>query len=80
MVLRGGIAVKDNLTTIDEAFCGQYLAYATGPHTIVGTWIHYGQLGRRLRISQTTWLSAILESEQAWCILYPTESTWLETK
>ena len=30
---------------------GQYLAYATGPHTTVETWIHSGQLGRRLRIS-----------------------------
>ena len=54
---------KDNLSTIDEAFLDSILAYATRPQTIVGTWIHSGQLGRRLWISQTAWLSAILESE-----------------
>ena len=54
---------KDNLSTIDEAFSGQYLAYATGLHTVVVTWIRPEQWGRRLWISQTAWLSAILESE-----------------
>ena len=79
MVLHGGIAAKTTSVLLTK-FYGQYLAYATGPHTTVGTWFHSGQLGRRLRISQTTWLSTILESEYAWCILHPTENTWLETE
>ena len=54
---------KDNFSTNDEAFTDCALAYATGPPTTVGTRIHFGQFGRRLRISQTTWLSPILESE-----------------
>ena len=33
------------------------------PHTTVGTWIHSGQLGRRVWIPQTTWLSRFLVSE-----------------
>ena len=41
----------------------QYLAYDTGRHIPVCTWIHSGRLGRRLWVSQTAWLSAILESE-----------------
>ena len=31
---------KDNLSTIERSIYGQYLAYATGPPTTVGTWIH----------------------------------------
>ena len=45
-----------------RSFYGQYLAYATGPSTTVGTWIHSWHVGRRLWISQTTWLSTLLES------------------
>ena len=70
---------KDNLSTIDEAFMDSILPTPPGTHTTVGTWFHSEQLGRRLRISQTTWLSAILESE-TWRILHPTENTWLETE
>ena len=55
---------------------GQYLAYATGPHTTVGTWIHSGHLARRLWISQTTWLSAILESEQARRLFRSSQNPW----
>ena len=43
---------------------GHYLAYATGLHTMV-TRFQSGQLGRRLRISRTTWPSTLLESKWA---------------
>ncbi len=58
---------RDNLSTIDEAFTDCALPTPPG-HTIVGTWIHSGQLGRRLQISQTTRLSPFLDGDQAWCI------------
>ena len=54
---------RDILSNIDEAFMDSILPYASGCCTIVGTWIHSGQRERRLWISQTTWLSAILEFE-----------------
>ena len=44
--------------------CVEYLAFATGPPTSVGTCIHSGQLVRRLRI----WLSPFWESACAWCM------------
>ena len=40
----------DNSSTIDEVF-SDCLAYAAGPHTIVGTRIHTEQLGLRLWFS-----------------------------
>ena len=61
---------NDNLSTVCGAFM-DCLAYATGPHC--GDLDLSGQWGRRLRISQITWLSAILES------VHHTESIWLET-
>ena len=51
---------RDNLSTIDDAFTDCALPTPPGPHTIVMTWMHTGQLGRRLRISQTTGFSSIL--------------------
>ena len=44
---------RNNLSTIDEASADCALPHAAGPHTFAGTWIHSGQLGRRLWISQT---------------------------
>ena len=49
---------NDNLSTIDEAFTD----CALPTPTFVGSWIHSGQLGRRLRISQTSGFSPLLES------------------
>ena len=46
------------------------------PPTTVSTWNRSGHLGRRPWISQTAWLSAILESEEAWCIFHPAEIPW----
>ena len=66
MVPRGDSAAETTSVLLTKHY-GQYLANATGHSTTVRTWIHSGQLGRRLRISQTTWLSTSLESEQAWC-------------
>ena len=58
------VAGDFNLSTIDEAFVDSVLPTPLGPHTTAGTRFHSGQLGRRLRISQTTWLSTFLEREQ----------------
>ena len=41
---------RNNLSTIDEGFTDCALPTPPGPSTIVGSWIHSGQLGRRLRI------------------------------
>ena len=61
MVLRGGVAAETTsgqLTKhIRTVSCLRHLA-----HTVVRTWIHSGQLGRRLLISQTTGLPPLLES------------------
>ena len=52
---------RSNLSTIDEAFTDCALPTPPGPSTIVATGIHSRQLGRRLRISQTTGFYLILE-------------------
>ena len=54
MALRGVCRSRNNLSTIDEAFTDCAFPTPLGPHTIVETWIHSGQLGKRLRISPTT--------------------------
>ena len=54
---------KDNLSTIDEAFMDSILPTPPGPTPLWETRIHSGQMGRRLWISETAWLSAMLESE-----------------
>ena len=53
---------RDKISSIDEVFSDCALPTPPAP-TIVGFRIHPEQLGRRLWISQTTWLSTILESE-----------------
>ena len=53
---------RDNLSTIDETFMDSTLPAPPDPPTIVETWFHSGQLGGRLWISQTTWLSMLSES------------------
>ena len=78
MVLRGDVAAETTSVLL-EGFTDCALPTPPGPSTIVGTWIHSGQLGRRLRISQTTWFSTLLESEQTWCVLHSTKNTRLET-
>ena len=62
MELRDGVVAETTSVLLTKHY-GQYLAYAAGPHTIVVTRFHSGQLGRRLQISQTAWLSTFLESE-----------------
>ena len=79
MVLHGGIAAKTTSVLLTKHLWTVSCLRHRAPST-VGIWFHSGQWGRRLRISQTTWFSAILESEWAWCILHPTENTWLETE
>ena len=71
---------RDNLSTIDEAFSDCALPTPSGPTPLWGPWIHSEQLGRRLWISQTTRFSTLLESEQTWCLLHPSESSWPETE
>ena len=62
---------KDNISTVDEEFMDSILPTPPGfpplwwPGSILG-----------LRISQTTWLSTFLESEQTWCIFHPAEIPW----
>ena len=53
---------RDNISTLDEVFSGCALPTPPGPHTIVGTRIHPGQLGGCLWFSEATWFSEILES------------------
>ena len=68
---------EDNLRTIDEAFTD--FAFATGPHTVVVTRIHSEQLGRRLRISQTTGFSPL--SGKCMSMVHSPfhRNAWLET-
>ena len=55
---------RDNFSTIDEVLMDSILlCLRHWSSTIVVTWIHSRQLGRRLRISQTTWLSTFLENQ-----------------
>ena len=60
--LRGDVVAETNsVSAKDEAFMDSTLPTPPGSHTIAGTRFHSGQLGRRLRISQTTWLLTFLE-------------------
>ena len=66
---------QDNLSTIDEAFMDIILPTPPGP-TSLETGFHSVQMGRLLRISQTSWVLTVFGK----CILHATESTWFETK
>ena len=65
---------RDNISTIDEVFSDCALPTA-GPHIIVGTPIHTEQLGGRLWVFSSPWLSTILESEQTWCLFHSSTSS-----
>ena len=69
MVLRGDAAAETISVLLTEPLL-------TVPYLRHQTCFHSGQLGRRVRISQTTWPSTFLEGEQTWCIFHPTEIPW----
>ena len=62
MVLRGGVAPETTSVLSTKHLWTVSCPRHRCPSTTVGAWTHSGQLGRRLRMSQTTWLSTLLES------------------